>query len=1167
MLRNLKIGTKIFIAFLFVTLVSISVGGYIAFTTGRAALEEESFNKLTAVREMKVNQIEGYFEQIANQVITLSQDRMIIDSMRAFDDGIHNLEVELDITNTSVELIDAKLNDYYENEYLERLIPNLLQEVPVSNYWPDGSESRVLQDLYITSNPNDTGSKHLLNSASDGSSYSQVHEIYHPILRDYLDRFGYYDIFLVDVGSGGHIAYSVFKEVDFGTSLLTGPYSDTNFAEAYRAARDADDPNFVRLVDFEPYHPSYNAPAAFIASPIFDGDEKIGVLVFQMPIDRINNIMTNNNGWSDVGLGESGETYIVGDDFLLRNQSRFLIEDSVNYFRIIDEIGTPLQTIARIRNLGTTIGLQSVQTQGTEAALRGETATQTFPDYRGVSVLSSYRPLNIDGVNWVIMSEIDEAEAFAPVRTLRDKIVIGAGGLLVIIVAISALFSRTITKPIHDLTEHAAMLAGGHLSQQITVSSNDEIGELADSFDIMRQGIKRLIDDLETANETLEQRVVERTAELAQANERINTMVETASDAIITINSDQNIVFFNPKAEIIFGYLADEVIDQPLTLLMPEQSHDIHTKEVNNFRDESVKSRDMNDRPTILAQRKDGSLFPSEAGISKMVLDGEVFFTAFFRDITKRKEMEARLQASELKHRTIFENSPLGLILFDNEGFIVDCNERFVKLMRSSREQLIGFHTLKAASDPAVREGLAEALDGKQAEFEGEYTSATGGATRQLRIIYNPINTSQLPTGVIATLEDITERRKMEAQLQEAFQTIKAQKDRMERELNFARDIQMGMLPLIFPAFPDRPEVVIYANLKSAREVGGDFYDFYFLNEESLCFVIGDVSGKGAPGALLMAVTKTLLKSRAQDDLSTASILTHVNNELAQNNESMMFVTIFMGIMNVKTGELIYSNAGHNPPYIKRDDDTLERLDTLHGPVVGPIPGMTYKEDRLHLTDDDMIMLYTDGITEAMNEEEALFTEKRLVSLLMAHKYETAEDMLNTIIIDVEQFQGEAEQADDITGMALHFHGNLEKIATIDLIITIKNRLSDMDIVEAQFEAFTEQYDISDAIRQRVSIVLDELLNNTISYAYPDTNEHEIVVKFELSGERLVITISDDGIPFNPFGMETPDVSSTLEERKIGGLGIHVVRKIMDEFFYQRRINKNVVTLVKFINK
>jgi hypothetical protein len=301
MFKNLKIGTKILAAFISVAIVAVALVGFFAFTTGSSTLENESFNKLTAVRELKANQIEDYFQLIENQVITLSEDRMIITAMREFDDGLHGIEDDLGITESDMQVIDASLMEYYEKEFLPRLAPNLIEDVSVEDYWPGDSKVRVLQDLYISSNPYDVGSKYFLDNAGDGSSYSKAHERYHPIIRDYLEKFGYYDIFLVDVDTGGHVAYSVFKEVDFGTSLTTGHYADTNFAEAYNAAKTADNKDFVKWIDFEPYAPSYNAPAAFIASPIYDGDEKIGVLIFQFPIDRINAIMTTNQDWSTVG--------------------------------------------------------------------------------------------------------------------------------------------------------------------------------------------------------------------------------------------------------------------------------------------------------------------------------------------------------------------------------------------------------------------------------------------------------------------------------------------------------------------------------------------------------------------------------------------------------------------------------------------------------------------------------------------------------------------------------------------------------------------------------------------------------------------------------------------------------------------------------------------------
>jgi sigma-B regulation protein RsbU (phosphoserine phosphatase) len=655
-------------------------------------------------------------------------------------------------------------------------------------------------------------------------------------------------------------------------------------------------------------------------------------------------------------------------------------------------------------------------------------------------------------------------------------------------------------------------------------------------------------------------------------------------------------------------------------------------------------------------------------------------------DITDQKLAEQAIRASAAKHRTIFQNSPLGMILFDSDGFIVDCNDPFVELMGSSREQLIGFHTLEDATDPAVREGLAQAINGQQYEYEGDYTSATGGATRSLRIIYNPVNPDQIPTEVIATLEDVSERKRLEADIANQLSFIRtlvdtipnpifaidsdhryslinqayeeahgvgreefigktvldlahfSQEDkelyfsqdkalletggmnhdefniryadgqlhtilqwvtsfersdgsigglvgitaditeqkelerllaianeRMSTELNFARDIQLDMLPLIFPAFPNRTEVTVHAALESAREVGGDFYDFYFLDDDHLCFVIGDVAGKGAPGALMMAVSKTLIKSRAADDDKPASILTHVNDELSQDNKSSMFVTVFLGVINVKTGELVYTNAGHNPPYIRRHDGSLQKVDAFHGPVIGAMPGLPYDQDNDVLHPGDTILLYTDGVTEAFNEEEQLFSEDRLEALLPSESFDSAESIITGTIEEVNRFAGEAEQSDDVTLLAVQYLGLPDAMASQELEITIKNRYEDMGIVEEQFDEFSNENALPDPIRQSMSIVLDEMLNNIISYAYQGEKEKEIEVHFELSGKRLVLTIKDAGVPFNPFARETPDITESVEEREIGGLGIHMVRSLMDEVSYQRQINKNVVTLVKLI--
>jgi len=475
--RSVSISVKILAVTLGTTILALLVSGIVSFIMSRNAIENKLFDQLISVREIKGQQIENYVDSIDRQIITMSENPTIIDAMHRFRAAFDLVGKQAEDQEIHDQAMELNLLAYYRDEYFGRLRPNTpdkLAGVSPSDFIPAKPGASHLQNLFISDNPYPTGMKQKLDSVDD-SLYSRVHEKYHPTIRSFLEKFGYYDIFLIDPETG-HIIYSVFKEVDFATSLTTGPYKQTNFARAFKAAANSSDRNFVRLVDFEPYYPSYNAPASFIASPIFDGNRKIGVLVFQMPIDRINDIMTSNQDWRDVGLGETGETYIVGDDYTMRNQSRFLIEDPENYFKAVRESGIATQTVDMIESFRSSIGLQPVKTEGVIAALKGNSGTSIFPDYRGVPVFSSYRPLHLEDVNWVIMSEMDEAEAFAPVEKLKDRFILVASILVAIAIYLAFFFSRSMTASLQVLLSRADALARGELDQPITIESSDEIG-------------------------------------------------------------------------------------------------------------------------------------------------------------------------------------------------------------------------------------------------------------------------------------------------------------------------------------------------------------------------------------------------------------------------------------------------------------------------------------------------------------------------------------------------------------------------------------------------------------------------------------------------------------------------------------------------------------------
>ena len=447
--------------------------------------------RLISLRETKRIQIENYFAQIGSQTITFSSDRMIVDAMKEFNQAFFSIDTE------EFKLDDRKINKLTDRyRYQQENTPGASPD-DISKWMPKKAISQILQSWYISENTNEIGAKEGLDAAPAAVKYNQLHKKYHPVIRQFLNEFGYYDIFLVEPNTG-HIVYSVFKEVDYATSLLTGPYANTGIGRAFKAGLNTNDKDSVFMDDFVSYEPSYNAPAAFISSPIYEDGKIIGVLIFQAPIDRIDAVMTSNKGWKETGLGDSGEVYLVGPDFKMRNNSRFLIESPEDYFKLLQELGESPEVIKKQKEMGTSIGISEVRTPGSKAANSGETGFQIFSDYRGVSVLSAFRPVNILGLQWGILAEIDEEEAFSTFNAIKHwamvYIAIQVGILIIFALYIAGWFA----KPILDVVEHAKDMALGKLNQEpLKINTTDEVGLLGKMFNKILNGLQSYIQNSE----------------------------------------------------------------------------------------------------------------------------------------------------------------------------------------------------------------------------------------------------------------------------------------------------------------------------------------------------------------------------------------------------------------------------------------------------------------------------------------------------------------------------------------------------------------------------------------------------------------------------------------------------------------------------------------------
>ena len=389
------------------------------------------------------------------------------------------------------------------------------------------------------------------------------------------------------------------------------------------------------------------------------------------------------------------------------------------------------------------------------------------------------------------------------------------------------------------------------------------------------------------------------------------------------------------------------------------------------------------------------------------------------------------------------------------------------------------------------------------------------------------------------------------------------EKERLEEGLKLAHDIQMSMLPKTFPPFPERRELDIFAAITPAKKVGGDFYDFFFLDEDRLCFAIGDVSGKGVPAALFMAVVKTLFKAIAGRVQNPSDILSTVNQEICRDNDSQMFTTLFCGILNTRTGEIKYSSGGHNPPYhLSRAG--VQQVPKTGGRVLGLLEETSYGWGRLALGSSETIFLYTDGVTEAMDPAGQLFSEQRVESILTQTKFASAREQIEHLTSQITLFAAGAEQSDDITALAIRYLGPAGN-KNEELRFTLKNRLAEIARLGERLGEFAAVHQLAPSVLYDLNLALEEAVTNIISHGYSDHREHEILVRIRVESGEVIAEVKDDAPAFNPLTAPDADVTTPLDERTAGGLGIHLMRKLMDEIEYQRLEDGNLLIMKKNI--
>ncbi|MGI2258807.1 methyl-accepting chemotaxis protein [Shewanella sp. GXUN23E] len=527
----MKIAHKIVAACMLLSTIAIlgtgSVIGWLTLSKSETALEDRAVKQLMSIRAIKMEEISGYLETIATQLQNYAGDPTIHNALREFSAAYPKFSAQSQGKYQSTQALSRYYQDEFQQQY-QQLNDGL--KIDAQSLLTELSKTaQALQTAYIADNPNPLGSKNSLNTSDDTSDYARVHSKFHPAINNFLTAFGYYDVFLVDLD--GNVVYSVFKELDFATNLSTGPYRNSGLARSFQQALKT--PGETVWEDFTAYTPSYEAAASFIATTINTDGAPAGVLIFQMPIDNINAIMTFDGNWDQAGMGSSGETYLVGPDKTLRSQSRFLVEDKAGYLATLKASGLPTELVNTIASKNSAIGMQPVDTKAVRNALAGQAGMELIQDYRGVEVLSAYAPLKILGNHWAIAAEIDKEEAFADVQTLQHTVILSillTFGLLLILAAIlGVVVGRGIARPIvSTLSQIDRVSREKNLTARFDQNRSDELGKLNASLNQLFNEMQQLLSNFGKTTDEIFQHSKQIASDMEKAREATGSQTRTA---------------------------------------------------------------------------------------------------------------------------------------------------------------------------------------------------------------------------------------------------------------------------------------------------------------------------------------------------------------------------------------------------------------------------------------------------------------------------------------------------------------------------------------------------------------------------------------------------------------------------------------------------------------
>ena len=471
-----SIQSKLLLMLLLTSILSSVVVGWLGYRSGTHALRDEAFERLTEIRQERTRALQRYIADERSAAIVNSQG-ITVDALKDFDAGYDKLR---DATVTSEQR--RRVRGYYEQTFVPSLQKNSDGEIQADSFIPRTPARTYLQAEY-TAASDDFDKKLLMNDAGDDSDWTKALKKYNDFYREVIRGSEADDIMLINLD--GDVVYTAYKGVDLGSNVKRGEFRGGGLEEVYDKAVRSNSRDYTAVSDLELYQPSYNAAAGFIASPIADGKVIIGALVTQIPISGINAVMTGGTDGRVHGLGDTGETFISGQDNLMRSNSREIIDDPKEYAAEAIRRGTSKETVDRVLDRGSTVMLQPIKSVAQERAKDGRSGTLITTDYLGHEVLDSYGPANVKGLNWTVIAKMNTSEAFAPVNDFARHILLATASIVLLLSIAALLMARVFTTPLNKLLEGVRAVARGELGTRVEADSKDEFGDLAMAFNDM----------------------------------------------------------------------------------------------------------------------------------------------------------------------------------------------------------------------------------------------------------------------------------------------------------------------------------------------------------------------------------------------------------------------------------------------------------------------------------------------------------------------------------------------------------------------------------------------------------------------------------------------------------------------------------------------------------